>query len=83
MRYKRLLVTWELIVNMLETGVHHKNSYEVSPGVPINTKLVNVRHSWPNVIELLLEHPSFPELKEGGEIPEVELTFTRVVPECV
>ena len=69
MKVKRLLVSAELFLQLFHGGEH--TGYCVSKfGVPEDAELINVRHAWPNVIELLIRSESFPSVKLGDEIPD-------------
>jgi hypothetical protein len=37
--------------------------------MPEDAKLVNVRHGWPDTIELLIESETFEDIPEGAKIP--------------
>jgi hypothetical protein len=70
MRYKRMIISAELFLSLLTEGEHPARGYTVTgDAVPVDAKLVHVRHSWPNSIELLLSSETFPTCKVGEEIP--------------
>jgi hypothetical protein len=72
------MVSWDLARDFIITGQHERR-YRVIDGLPQDAALVNVRHSWPNCIELLLASASFDELKDGDEIPILNPTVERVM----
>jgi hypothetical protein len=66
-RFKRLILSDELLLELFSAGVHQ--SYEVIEyPIPAGTRLINVRHVWPRSIEVMLEHETF-EPVTGDEIP--------------
>lgn len=70
MRVMRLAISSELFCAMFAFG-HHSAYSVVDCSIPDGARIINVRHGWPNVIELLLESENFPELTEGEVIPEL------------
>lgn len=70
MRYKRVQISAEKFLAAFAEGPHPPAGYTViSDAVPADAKLINVRHAWPNLVELLLSSDTFPVLQEGEEIP--------------
>lgn len=72
-RIKSLIISWELFRGLLTEGVHPAKSYAVIDGaIPDKAALLNVRHAWPNCIELLLQSDEFEEVPEGAAIPHIK-----------
>ena len=68
-RFCKLVISPDLFLSWFTAG-DHGFSYRVTENaIPEDAKLVNVRHAWPNAVELLIESQSYDELKEGDEIP--------------
>lgn len=79
MKYKRLQISVDLLFMMFSEG-HSSPGYRVTgDGIPHDAKLVNVRHAWPNTVELLIESESFAEIKDCDEIPVFSPTCERVL----
>lgn len=68
MKAKRLIISAELFFTMLQEGFHPGGYSVIENAVPRDAKLINVRHAWPNEIELLISSEGFPEVEEGAEI---------------
>lgn len=66
-RIKRLQIAPAIFFRLFSAGDHA--GYMVEQGIPTDAKLMNVRHGWPDMIELLIQSESFEEIKEGQEIP--------------
>jgi len=70
MRYKRFKISPELFFSLFTAGPHPERAYSViADPIPADAKLVHIRNSWPNDIEILISSATFPELKKGEEIP--------------
>lgn len=70
MRYRRVKISTELFLGWFSPGKHEQRAYEVlKDAIPEGSELVNVRHDWPNGVELLIRHDSFSAIKLGEEIP--------------
>jgi hypothetical protein len=70
MRYKRLKISPEFFLSLFTEGMHPQRAYTViADAVPADAKLVHVRMSWPNDLEMLISSETFPEVKKGEEIP--------------
>ena len=75
MKYRRLVISPELLFQMFAAG-EHKGGYSViQDAVPSDARIVNVRASvylgWPAAIEILIQSKSFSEVPEGDVIPEL------------
>jgi hypothetical protein len=68
MRAKLLRISTELLFDLLR-GDHPKGYRIVKDELPADALLVNVRHGFPNYIEILVESESFEEMVEGQEFP--------------
>jgi hypothetical protein len=73
MKVKRLQISPELLFQLFAAG-EHRGYYVGAGAVPCDAELVNVRHAWPNMMELLIRSESFEEVVLGQEIPPLELT---------
>ncbi len=72
-RWKRMLVSADLLLSLFESGTRH---YTIAQGVPKDAVLLDVRHSrFTDTVELLLESPEFPELEDGEQIPYLDPLF--------
>lgn len=76
MKVKRILISPALAFNLMR-GTHPAFRV-VADEVPEDAKLVNVLHSWPSTIELLIESETFPEVPDGQEIPILTPMFETV-----
>ena len=74
-RVKRCCITGELLFDLFQNGEHNFPRYRVSNGFPLDAKLINVKHGWVHLVELLVASPEFDEVPDGQVIPE----FTPVV----
>jgi hypothetical protein len=70
-RYRTLLISGDLLLGLFEAGAH-RGYVVVENAIPSGSKLVNVRHGWPNIVELVIESDSFSEVAEGAVIPLIE-----------
>ena len=77
MRHKILRVSFELAANCMRG--EHPGYRVVSGEIPKDAKMINIRHGWPDTIEILIESEEFPEVKEGEEIPLLETMFQKVM----
>ena len=68
-KVKRLQISPELLFELFTAGPHLGGYSVVEDAVPADAKLINVRHGWPNQIELLIESEEFPEIEDGEKIP--------------
>jgi hypothetical protein len=67
-RVKLFRISGEFLTQLFTPGEH--NPYQVvENAIPDGTRVLNVRYGWPAWIELLLEHESFEEVKNGEEVP--------------
>jgi hypothetical protein len=78
-RYRRLTISPEILFMLFAPGPHSGYTV-VDHAVPADAELVNVRHGWPNVIELLIESADFEELSEGAIIPELAPLVVQSLP---
>lgn len=79
MRFKRLIITAELFFDLFTSGVHPPRTYRVDEdAIPSDARLVNVRHGWPDALEILIESQSFEEVKQGDVIPELRPVITTL-----
>lgn len=78
MRYKRLLISPGELFKLLHADYRFRSYGVISDAVPKDARLVNVRHGWPNVIEILIESAEFEEVQEGSEIPALCPVLRRV-----
>lgn len=74
-------MSFDLLRDLFSPGGHPAFAYSViSGGIAPDAVLVNVKHGWPNCIELLFYSESFEELKEGELIPLVDIVCKREAP---
>jgi hypothetical protein len=76
MRVKTIRFSFELLADLFSNGEHGPHSYSVEQGIPADAKLVNVRHGWPNPVEMVISSEEFPEIKDGEEIGELSPVVT-------
>lgn len=62
------------LLSMFQSGEHI--SYFINNGVPKDSLMVGVQHEWPDVVVMLIYHPSFEPIKQGDLIPELIPTIT-------
>jgi hypothetical protein len=75
-RLKRLKISAQLFFSLFSEGFHPDHAYTVvADPIPADAQLANVRLGWPNDIELVIQSETFPELKEGEEIPLMQPTL--------
>jgi len=67
MRVKLLPVSSELAFNLMRG--EHRGYRVVKNEIPSDAKLINVRHGWPDSVELLIQSETFEDIAEGQEIP--------------
>lgn len=80
MNYKRLQVSAEMFFSFFTAGKHLDHGYEVTGDpLPSDARMINVRQGWPDVIEILVESATFPNVKPGDEIPLIVPLCTRIV----
>lgn len=81
MRIRRLCISAELFLSLFHAG--QRPAYAVvENAVPGDARLVNVRHGWPNSIELLIESESFDEVPQAEKIPDIQPICMRGTPVC-
>jgi hypothetical protein len=68
-RLKTLTIAFALVRPFLSAGDHSYIYTVIKDAVPDDAVLVNIRHAWPNCIELLIYSESFDEVDEGAVIP--------------
>lgn len=69
-RLKTLRISPELFFELFRDGLR---AYRViRDAVPLDAQLVNVRHGWPNYIEVLISSSEFDEVTEGEIVPLLE-----------
>lgn len=83
-RYKTLIISPELLLELFHSGFHPPHGYEViADAVPPDAKLVNVqhgvKHGWPSGIEILIESAHFEEVNEGADIPTLSPVIRSLV----
>ena len=66
MRAKRFAISPELFLSLFTLGEHPGGYAVVRDPMPPDAVLLNVRHSWPNAIELLVCSESFPETVDAA-----------------
>ena len=66
-KYKRLLISADLLFRMFEDGPHRAYTV-IDQAIPADAQLVSVRRGWPDVIELLMSSETFEEVPLGQEI---------------
>ena len=78
MRYKRVAVTNQFFLGIMVEG--NSYNFQVTKGVPKNTRVISVHPdiSRIGVVEVVVEHESFPDLKEGDEIPYTSLEMKKI-----
>lgn len=69
-RYKCLLVSADLLVSVLSLG-EHDGYVVIKEEIPEATILVNVRHRWPDNVELLLYNAKWDIVTKDQEIPQL------------
>lgn len=67
MKTKRLPISSELVFNLLRGT--HPGYFVTKNEIPADAKLINVRHSWPDSVELLIWSDTFEDVPDGEEIP--------------
>ena len=67
-RYRILRVSAELFLSCYTEGLHKFSYRVVGDALPADAKCVNVRHAFPNEIELVIESESFPEIRRGEQL---------------
>lgn len=70
-RLKRCCITGELLFHLFQNGEHNSPRYRVSNGFPLDARLINVKHGWPHLVELLVASVEFDEVPDGQVIPEL------------
>jgi len=78
-RVKRLCISPRTFLDLFTEGFHVPYSVDEN-AIPPDAQIVNVRHGWPDTIEVLIRSDSFPELHEGEEIPELVPWMSRPIP---
>ena len=67
MRLRTVIISWELLRDLFTAGPHPPHSYDViRDAIPADAELVNVRHAWPNRIEIVLHSPQFADVPLGS-----------------
>lgn len=73
MKYKRIKIPLAtLIFWFTENKEYH---FKCVQGLPENSKYVRAGHNQDGDMFIIVEHESFPELKHGDIIPEIEILF--------
>jgi hypothetical protein len=78
-KYKIFRISDALLLNIFSAGL--KPLHEVVEGIPVDAKIVNVQHGWPNAIDILLQSDKFSENAEGEPIPFLNVTVRTFAPE--
>lgn len=76
MRYKRFKLNIDFLVTRFVEGMEFH--YKCIQGLPEGTKYVRAGHDWYGDVWVTVEHESFPELKNGDEIPNIEIKFNKL-----
>jgi hypothetical protein len=71
MRVRNCSISPELLLSLFTTGPHKGGYSVVQDAIPENAILLNVRHGWPNTIDLLIESAEFSDIQDGQVIPEL------------
>ena len=75
---KRLIISFDMLRDLFTEGQHPAKGYRVvKDALPPQSILVNARYAWPHCLELLIQDESFPEAKDGDEIPVLDVTCVR------
>ena len=79
MRAKRFAISPELFLSLFTLGEHPGGYAVVRDPMPPDAVLLNVRHSWPNAIEVLVASDSFEETSHGSasELLSPEILILR------
>ena len=80
MKYKRVLISPELLLQLFTPGPHPAGYTVVAEAIPEDAKVINVCHGWPSRIELLISSETFERLSPGDEIPALTPHITRHEP---
>lgn len=78
MKAKRLRISFELLRELFTAGAHSTGYTVEQDAIPADAQLVNVRHGWPNEVELLIASDTFPYIKAGDEVPELTPIIRRI-----
>lgn len=73
MRYKRFKAHIQFITNSCIEGKTY--TFKCVKGLPEGVKYVRAGHDFEGNIFVIVEHESFPEIKNGDLIPELEILF--------
>lgn len=68
-RLRTLKISAELLFELFTAGEHSAGYRVVAQAIPADAELVNVRHAWPNGVELIIRSESFDPIDPGAEPP--------------
>jgi hypothetical protein len=74
---KRFIISPEILLNLFTAGPHPGGYSVIDQGIPEDAKFINVRHAWPNRIELLITSEEFESLTFGEIIPTLTPVLKR------
>jgi len=76
MRYKYIKYSLDFLVkNCIEGKESH---FKCIVGLPEGTKFIRFGHDHMGNLSIIVEHESFPEIKEYDEISEVNVLFNEI-----
>jgi hypothetical protein len=80
-KWRRFTISVELFLQLFTEGPHRAGYRVKENGIPEDAKLVNVRHAWPNSIEVLIESESFGDVGVGEVVPEATPVIEKETPQ--
>jgi len=63
-----------ILLQFFSENEHHYRAH----GLPQDARYIRSDVDYLGYCRILVEHPSFPELKDGEEIPQINLTFEKI-----
>lgn len=58
-------------------GDAFKNGYNIATPIPKEMRIINCRFAFPDVVEIIIEHESFEEVKEHDEVPVFDIVYKK------
>jgi hypothetical protein len=78
MKRKWFSISLNSFVNLFDGNIKNFKATEDTK-LPRDTRIIDIRfNGWKNELDVLIESEEFEELKEGSEIPRINLAVTEI-----